>query len=53
LNGGEEAAVKPQLGKNPHSEGMKTKRDLQHDHHLNRKGKGTGTASNTWCLLTN
>ncbi|KAL4858246.1 Programmed cell death protein 4 [Chlorella vulgaris] len=42
LNGGEEAAVKPQLGKNPHSEGMKTKRDLQHDHHLNRKGKGTG-----------
>ncbi|KAL4436793.1 hypothetical protein ABPG75_003932 [Micractinium tetrahymenae] len=39
---GEEAVGKPQLGKNPHSEGIKTKRELQHDHHLNRKGKGAG-----------
>jgi hypothetical protein len=31
---------KPQLGKNSYSEGIKTKRELQHDHHLNRKGKG-------------
>ena len=33
---------KPHLGKNPHSEGIKTKRDLAHDHHLSRRGKGTG-----------
>jgi hypothetical protein len=40
--GGEDGLTsKPQLGKNPHSEGIKTKRDLQHDHHLNRRGKGT------------
>lgn len=31
---------KPQLGKNPHHEAMKTKRDLAHDHHLSRRGKG-------------
>jgi hypothetical protein len=37
---GEEGPGKPLLGKNPHSEGIRTKRDLQHDHHLNRKGKG-------------
>lgn len=35
-----DAPHKPQLGKNPHSEGPKTKRELQHDHHLSRKGKG-------------
>ncbi|PSC74724.1 Programmed cell death 4 [Micractinium conductrix] len=42
--GGDEGgeAGKPQLGKNPHREGIKTKGDLAHDHHLNRKGKGTG-----------
>ncbi|KAI7837239.1 hypothetical protein COHA_008927 [Chlorella ohadii] len=39
---GDDEVAKPQLGKNPHSEGVKTKRDLAHDHHLNRKGKGTG-----------
>ena len=37
---GEEGPGKPLLGKKPHSEGIRTKRDLQHDHHLNRKGKG-------------
>ena len=38
-----EASVsKPQLGKNPHVEGIKTKRDLAHDHHLSRRGKGSG-----------
>lgn len=31
---------KPHLGKNPHHEGVKTKRDLAHDHHLSRRGKG-------------
>ncbi|PRW57868.1 programmed cell death 4-like isoform B [Chlorella sorokiniana] len=39
---GDDEVAKPQLGKNPHSEGVKTKRELAHDHHLNRKGKGTG-----------
>jgi programmed cell death protein 4 len=33
---------KPQMGKNPFSESMKTKRDLAHDHHLSRRGKGNG-----------
>lgn len=37
---GDDAVGKPQLGKNPHNEGVKTKRELLHDHHLNRKGKG-------------
>ncbi|GAB4818113.1 hypothetical protein N2152v2_005159 [Parachlorella kessleri] len=40
----ESSVHKPQLGKNPHHEVMKTKRDLQHDHHLSRRGKGTGKA---------
>jgi hypothetical protein len=33
---------KPQMGKNPYSESMKTKRDIAHDHHLSRRGKGNG-----------
>ena len=39
-----EQTTKPQLGKNPHSEGVKTKRDIAHDHHLSRRGKGSGRA---------
>lgn len=32
--------AKPRLGKNSYHEGIKTKRDIAHDHHLSRKGKG-------------
>lgn len=35
---------KPHLGKNAHNEGIKTKRDLAHDHHLSRRGKGNSRA---------
>ena len=31
---------KPRLGKNHHHEDMKTKRDIEHDHHLARNNKG-------------
>lgn len=40
VSGDEGGALKPRLGKNPHNEGVLTKRDIQHDHHLSRKGKG-------------
>lgn len=42
LNGVPPALIKPHLGKNSHNEGVKTKRDLAHDHHLSRRGKGSG-----------
>jgi hypothetical protein len=42
LNGIPPALNKPHLGKNVHNEGVKTKRDLAHDHHLSRRGKGSG-----------
>lgn len=38
----EETVSKPALGKNPRHEAPKTKRDLAHDHHAQRKGKGLG-----------
>lgn len=41
--GNDEAlAGKPQLGKNVHSDRLKTRRELEHDHHLSRRGRGLG-----------
>lgn len=48
LGGDDLSSGKPSLGKNPHSEGVKTKRDLAHDHHLSRKGKGERRGVGLW-----